>query len=73
MGDYVYQQCSGVRCQVSATESDPLLGVVHEMDFLSPGLTFIKRTTRNRNRHSIPGIPAVNAKGLQIPASNTET
>jgi hypothetical protein len=38
MDDYIYQQCSGVRCQ--QLKLTRWVGVAHEMDFLSPVLTF---------------------------------
>jgi hypothetical protein len=38
MGDYIYQQCSGVRCQQA--KSTRCAGVAHDMDFLSPMLAF---------------------------------
>ncbi len=40
MDDYLYQQCSGVRCQVQQPDSTRCVGVTHEMDFLSPLLVF---------------------------------
>ena len=38
MDDYLYQQCSGVRCQ--QTKLTPWIGVAHKVDFLSPVLAF---------------------------------
>jgi hypothetical protein len=64
-------QVSGVRFQ--QPNLNRYVAVAHEIDLLSPVPAFIKRTTRNRNSHSIAGIPAVNAKGLPSPAFNTET